>query len=223
MEVVIRKYRPSDKDLVCTLFSRGTLEHIHPCFYNAITSPLYLGIIVALCAAGYLLGSVFGAVLFPGVWVGLIYYCCHELLSSFVRLTLQTDMQDIPAYYLRRPDDCFWVAEAKIDGRLQIIGTAAVVARQRGKKRQGELTRLNTSALVRRMGLGLRLTQTVIDFCKERGFSELVLETSCSRIASLALYKKLGFICVFLGYDNHAPFWILRLARDPTVKMIKFL
>uniref|UniRef100_A0A3P9B5N4 N-acetyltransferase 8-like 2 n=1 Tax=Maylandia zebra TaxID=106582 RepID=A0A3P9B5N4_9CICH len=120
--LVIRRYRPADKDTVLTLFSTGILEHIRPCFYNAMTSPLYLTITPTLCAVGYLLGSVFGAVLFPAAWVGLIYYCCHEVYASFVRVRLRNDMQDIPGNFLSRPDDCFWVAEAEVGARAQVVG-----------------------------------------------------------------------------------------------------
>uniref|UniRef100_A0A674NK06 N-acetyltransferase 8-like 2 n=1 Tax=Takifugu rubripes TaxID=31033 RepID=A0A674NK06_TAKRU len=176
IHLLIRKYEPSDKDAACRLFRTGILEHIHPCFHNAMTTPLYIFITVALSAAGILLGSVLGALVLPGIWVGLIYYSCHGLYSSFVLAKLQTDMRDISRSYLSRPGDCFWVAEAQIDGTSQI----------------GELFRMIISPLCRRMGLGARLTQTVIDFCKEHGFSEVVLETSTTQAAAVALYKKLG-------------------------------
>lgn len=223
MQLVIRKYRPSDKNAVCTLFSIGILEHIRPSFHNAMTSPLYLAITLALCAAGYLLGSVFGAVVLPGVWVGLIYYCCHELYSSFVQGKLQTDMQDIPGYYLSRPDDCFWVAEAEVDGRPQIMGIVAVMAKQSGKERQAELFRMIISPSCRRMGLGVRMAQTVIDFCKERGFSELMLETSSTQIAAVALYKKLGFSFVLSHTETHAPSLIITLTKVTIIRMKKCL
>lgn len=222
MQLVIRKYRPSDKDAVCALFSSGNLEHIHPCFHNAITSPLYFGITVVLCVAGFILGSVFGAVVLPGVWVCLIYYCCHELYSSFVRVKLQTDMQDIPSFYLSRPDDGFWVAESEIDGKHQIMGMVALVAKQSGKK-QGELFRMIISPSCRRMGLGARLTQSVIDFCKERSFSELVLETSSTQTAAVALYKKLGFRLILSHTETHAPFWIMTLSKVKILRMKKCL
>uniref|UniRef100_A0A8D0CZL9 N-acetyltransferase 8-like 2 n=1 Tax=Sander lucioperca TaxID=283035 RepID=A0A8D0CZL9_SANLU len=102
-------------------------------------------------------------------------------------------MQDIPGNYLSRPDDCFWVAEAEVDGRAQIMGMVAVVAKQSGEERHGELFRMIISPSCRRVGLGFRMAQTVIDFCKERGFSRVVLETSSPATAAVALYKKLGF------------------------------
>ncbi|XP_056886477.1 probable N-acetyltransferase CML5 [Takifugu flavidus] len=223
MQLLIRKYEPSDKDAACRLFRTGILEHIHPCFHNAMTTPLYIFITVALSAAGILLGSVLGALVLPGIWVGLIYYSCHRLYSSFVLAKLQTDMRDISRSYLSRPGDCFWVAEAQIDGMSQIVGIVAVVAKQSAGKQQGELFRMIISPLCRRMGLGARLTQTVIDFCKEHGFSEVVLETSTTQAAAVALYKKLGFHIVLTHTETEAPFWIVMLTKVKILKMKKYL
>ncbi|KAE8298300.1 Adenosine receptor A1 [Larimichthys crocea] len=223
MQLVIRRFRPSDKDAVRNLFSIGIREHIGPCFYRAMSSPFYLVITLALCVAGYLLGSVFGAVMLPGVWIGLVYYCCHKLYASFVREKLQTDMQDIPANYLSKPDDFFWVAEAEVDGRAQIMGMVAVVAKQSGKEKHAELFRMIISPSCRRMGLGLRLAQTVVDFCKERGISEVTLETSSTQTAAVALYKKLGFSQVLTHTETQAPFWIVTLAKVTVIRMKKHL
>lgn len=223
MQLVIRRFRPSDKDAVRNLFSIGIREHIGPCFYRAMSSPFYLVITLALCVAGYLLGSMFGAVMLPGVWIGLVYYCCHKLYASFVREKLQTDMQDIPANYLSKPDDFFWVAEAEVDGRAQIMGMVAVVAKQSGKEKHAELFRMIISPSCRRMGLGLRLAQTVVDFCKERGISEVTLETSSTQTAAVALYKKLGFSQVLIHTETQAPFWIVTLAKVTVIRMKKHL
>ncbi|XP_054473631.1 N-acetyltransferase 8-like 2 [Anoplopoma fimbria] len=223
MQLLIRPYRPSDKDTVLTLFSVGIREHIGPCFRNAMTSPLHLGVTLALCVAGYLFGSVLGAVVLPGVWVGLVYYCCHELYASFVKEKLRTDMQDIPRMYLSRPEDCFWVAEAEVDGRTQVLGTVAVVAKQSGKERFGELFRMIISPSCRRMGLGVRMTQTVVDFCKGRGYSKVVLDTSSTQAAAVSLYEKLGFIHVASHTETHASNWIVTMAKVTILKMEKHL
>ncbi|XP_042358998.1 probable N-acetyltransferase camello [Plectropomus leopardus] len=223
MQLVIRRYCPSDKDAVLTLFSNGMQEHILPCFYNAMTSPLYLAISLALCVAGYLLGSVLGAVVLPGAWVGLLYYCCHDLYASLVREIVQKDMQDIPGIFLSRPDDCFWVAEAEVDGRAQIMGTVAVVAKLRGEERHADLCRMIVSPSYRRMGLGFRLAQTAVDFCKERGFSKMMLETSSPATAAVALYEKLGFSHVLSYTETQLCVWKVMLTRVKVVIMEKHL
>ncbi|XP_059185281.1 N-acetyltransferase 8-like isoform X2 [Centropristis striata] len=223
MKLLIRQYRPSDKDTVCSLFSIGVMENIGTCFRNAITSPLYLTITLALCVAGYLLGSVLGAVVLSGAWVGLVYYSCYELYASYRRKSLRTDMQDIPGNYLSRPDDNFWVVEAEVDGRAQIVGSVAVVAKQNGKERYGELFRMVISPSCRRAGLGSKLTKTVINFCKERGFSKVVLKTSSPFTAAVALYKKLGFSHIYSNTGPVAPISIVKLARVTILYMEKHL
>ncbi|KAM3877695.1 N-acetyltransferase 8-like 2 [Diretmus argenteus] len=223
MQLVIRRYHPSDKDTVQTLFSDGILEHIGPSFYSAMTSPLYLGFILVLCAAGFLLDSVLGALVLLGGWVGLVYYCCHEIYSCYVREKLRTDMQDIPGNYLTRPDDHFWVAEAEINGKSQVIGMVAVVAKQSGKEMYGELFRMIISSSCRQAGLGSRMAQTVIDFCKERGFSRVVLETSSTQTAAVALYKKMGFTHVIAKTTTQAPDWLPKVARVKILRMEKRL
>ncbi|KAG7226711.1 hypothetical protein INR49_014059, partial [Caranx melampygus] len=103
---------------------------------------------------------------------GLVYCCCYELYAGYVRERLRTDMQDIPGNYLSRPDDCFWVAVAEVDGRVEIMGMVAVMAKQSGEG---------------------KMAQIVVDFCRERGIPKVVLETSSTQMAAVALYKKLGF------------------------------
>ena len=223
MKLLIRRYRPSDKDTVLQLFSVGINEHIGPCFRTAMTSSLHLAIALALCVAGYLLGSVLGSVVLPGAWVGLVYFCCHAVYADYVREKLRTDMQDIPGNYLSRPDDCFWVAEAEVDGRTQIMGMVAVVAKQSGEERYGELFRMIISPSCRRMGLGFKLAQTVVDFCKERGFSKVVLETSSIQTAAVSLYEKLGFSHVRSHTNTYSHDWVIVLAKVSVLIMEKHL
>lgn len=223
MQLTIRRYRPSDSDKVRTLFSAGTLEHIRTCFYNAMTSPLYITITLALCVAGFLYGSVLGAVVLPGVWVSFVYCCCYELYAAYVRERLRTDMQDIPGNFLSRPDDCFWVAEAEINGRAQLIAMVAIVTKVNGGEKHAELFRMIISPSCRRMGMGSRMAQTALDFCKERGVSEVVLETSSTQSPAVALYKKMGFSHFLSHHETQSPTWLVRIARVTILRMKKRL
>ncbi|KAJ0068677.1 hypothetical protein NL108_010346 [Boleophthalmus pectinirostris] len=221
MHLIIRRFHPSDRDSVCELFSVGIKEHIGPCFYNAMSSRLYITITTSLCAAGYCLGSWLGAVLLPGLWISVVYYCCYEIYAGYVRNRLRTDMRDIPGCFMSRPGDCFWVAEAEMEGHAQILGTVAVVEREDGGERFGELFRMIIAPTCRRMGLGRRLTQTVVDFCKEGGFSKVVLETSSTQAAAVALYEKMGFKVVLVHKKTEAAFWITLLSQITVIRMEK--
>ncbi|XP_059185287.1 putative N-acetyltransferase 8B [Centropristis striata] len=223
MQPVIRPYRPSDKDTVRALFTFSAHDQFRLSFNKAITSPLYLAITLALCVAGYLLGSVLGAVVLPGAWVGLVYSCCHETYVYYLRESLRTDMQDIAGNYMRTADECFWVAEAEVEGRAQIVGMVAVMAKQSGKERYGELFRMVISPSCRRMGLGSKLAKTVINFCKERGFSKVVLDTTSPLAPAVALYKKLGFSHVNSHTETVAPVWVVKLSRVTLLYMEKHL
>lgn len=223
MQLVIRRYRPADKDTVLTLFTTCTWEHVCPCFRNAMTTPLYFTITLALGVAGYLVGSVFGALLFPAAWVGFIYCCCRELYFGYVREKLRTDMQDIPGNFLSRSGDCFWVAEAEVEGRPQVIGMVAVAAKHSATEKYGELFRMITAPQCRRMGLGSRLAQTAIDFCKEQGFSKVVLETTSTQMAAVALYSKLGFNRVVSHTCTNKLSTIGSLTRVTIIRMEKYL
>ncbi|KAM9408680.1 N-acetyltransferase 8-like isoform 1-T2 [Pholidichthys leucotaenia] len=222
MKVVIRQFRPSDLDSVQRLFMIGQLEQIHPSFIRAMTSPLYVTITLTLSITGYLLGSIFGAVLLPAAWVSLIYYSCHTVFNFYMRMTLQADMGDISGFYLSRPDHCFWVAEAEVNGRAQVVGMVAVVARENGGEKYGELSRLVVSPQCRRLGLGCQLIQTVMDFSKDRGFSKVELDTSSIREEAVALYKKLGFKHVLTHVPPEIPFHLL-LTRIRCMIMEKHL
>lgn len=229
VHLVVRRYRPSDKAAVLTLFCDGILEHINPSFYNAISNPVNVGVALFLSMAGYMLGggSTLWALLSAGAWVGLVYYCCSQLYSSFVRERLRTDMQDIPGCYLSHPDNCFWVAETEVNGRVEILGMVAVVAKKvvggRDGEMSGELFRMIVSTKCRRTGLGSRMTQTVIDFCKERGFSKVVLETSSIQTSAVALYKKLGFSHILSHTKTYSPEWMTIISRVTILKMEKVI
>ncbi|XP_030633646.1 N-acetyltransferase 8-like 2 [Chanos chanos] len=228
MHIVIRRYQTSDKDAVQTLFRDGIQEHINPSFIGAITQPLFVAVTLCLCVTGYILGgqSFPLALLAGGLWVALVYYSCYELYAGFVRIKLQTDMQDIPGYYLSSPDNCFWVAEAEIDGRSQIVGMVAVEAKTEESgdgKRYGELFRMIVSSACRRCGLGARLAKTAVDFCKEHGFSKVVLETSSTQRAAVVLYRKLGFTLTLVHTETYTPRWLTWLTGVTILKMEKDL
>ncbi|XP_008319361.1 N-acetyltransferase 8-like 2 [Cynoglossus semilaevis] len=223
MKLLVRPYRPVDRDAVRALFSWGIREHIVPCFKNNMSSPLYLVITLALCVVGYIVASVFGAVVLPALWMSLVYYSGYYIYDGFVRRKLVTDMQEISRNYMSRPDDCLWVAEAEVDGRVQILGMVAVKGQQNGKEKCGELLRMIVSPTCRRMGLGHRLAQTVVDFCRERGFSKVMLETSSIQKAAVALYKKMGFRHIVFQSKHDFPLWIVALSNVKVLKLEKQL
>lgn len=219
MQPMVRKYRPHDKDAVCSLFSSSNMELIRPCFNKSVSSPLHLLIAAALCTAGYLLGSAPAAVALPVAFIALIYYSCHSVYSNYVHLQLRTDMKDISGSFLSRLDDCFWVAEALVNGKPQIVGAAAIKTKQSGEGRQAELCKLVVSSSCRRMGLGVKMVEVAIDFCKERGIPRMTLTTSNIRMAAVNLYKKVGFSVVSTYTEVDDRFWVAKLSKLQGMRM----
>ena len=102
-----------------------------------------------------------------------------------------------------------WVAaapsgsgEERIVGTVQVIGPTTLAempsdlrlnSEWRLKDDVAELKRLRVADDIRRRGVGTRLTQAVIDWCRGNGFRTLVLNTTTPQKPAIALYKRLGF------------------------------
>ncbi|XP_066578948.1 N-acetyltransferase 8-like [Amia ocellicauda] len=68
--------------------------------------------------------------------------------------------------------------------------------RERLEQEEGKVAQLFRMLVLpgwRRRGLGRRLAQTALAFCSERGYSRVILQTSSTQVAALALYRALGF------------------------------
>ncbi|XP_071758750.1 N-acetyltransferase family 8 member 3 [Centroberyx gerrardi] len=248
----IRKYTPSDEHAVTALFRNGILEHVYPAFFKAMSHPDHVGVALSISMAGYVLGgsSYFQALLFGGAWAGLIYFCCHDIYERYMLRRLSTDMADIQANYLDNPDNAFWVAEEEVNGQSKVVGMVAVtgkrggevtggerydelnggvmgaapeMARDAGDGSYGELPHMVVSFACRRKGLGSQLTQKALDFCKERGYSCLALDTSSPQTAAASLYQKLGFVQTATHSNTHANRWFSKLARINVMRMEKFI
>ncbi|XP_063072475.1 N-acetyltransferase 8-like 2 [Engraulis encrasicolus] len=223
MQLVIRQFRPSDGDAIRALFADGIQEHINPSFTHAMRQPPYFVLTLLLGVAGYLLGGWLLAACLAAVWPGLVYCCCYELYAGFVRARLRTDMRDIQRSYLSDPDNTFLVAEAEVNGRPRCMGMVAVEGKTEtgSGRRYGELFRMIVSSECRRAGLGTRLAHSAVDFCKERGFFKVVLETSSTQRSAVALYYKMGFMLTHTHTDTEAPQWVTKLTKVTVLRMEK--
>lgn len=228
VHVVIRKFQPSDSEAVKTIFQDGIQEHIIPSFIHAISWPLHITLTLCLCIVGYILSgeSVVLALLAGASWIGLLFCCCYEFYAGYVRLKLRTDMRDITGFYIKNPDNCFWVAETEVNGRPLVVGMVAIEAKNLPNfdgQKYGELFRMIVSSECRHTGVGSRLGKIALDFCKERGYSKVVLHTSSVQKAAVSLYIKMGFTLVETHMQGEAPWWVIWLIRVKILKMEKVL
>ncbi|MED6242569.1 hypothetical protein ATANTOWER_006526 [Ataeniobius toweri] len=244
----IREYKPSDKHGVMSLFCHGILEHVYPAFFKAITNPDHVGIALSISMAGYVLGgsSYFQALLFGSLWAGLIYYCCHDIYDSYMMGRLSTDMADIAANYLEIPSNGFWVAEANVNGQAKVVGMVAVIGKRQEEEEErfddlnrggnstefaqdasdgsyAQMSHIVVGFAWRRRNLGSQLTRKALDFCKEQGFSRLVIDLSSPQTAAISMCQKLGFVQMALHSNTHANPWFSKVARINVMQMEKLI
>ncbi|XP_055079067.1 N-acetyltransferase family 8 member 3 [Periophthalmus magnuspinnatus] len=244
----IRKYAPSDQPAVMSLFRDGIMEHVYPAFFKTLSHPDHIGIALSISMAGYVLGgsSYFQAFLFGSAWAGLLYYCCNEIYEGYMEQRMAADMANVQTSYLDNPDSAFWVAETEVKGQQKSVGIAAVIGKRSevegerfddwnggviGEESEfgqdagsyGELMHLVVAFPWRRNYFGSEMMQKVMDFCKERGYSRVVLDVSSSQTAAIALFQKFGFVQTASHNNTHSNRWFSRLARINMLRMEKVI
>ena len=127
-----------------------------------------------------------------------------------------TSIQDVSASWVAAvPSES---GEERIAGTAQVIGPTTLaemppdlpLGREwRLRHDVAELKRLRVADDMWRRGVGTRLTQAVIDWCRVHGFRTLVLNTTTPQKPAIALYKKLGFREVERTYlDKYELVWL---------------
>lgn len=168
------------------------MEHIPATFHHILTLPRTLLLILGLSLCVLLfsgswplaLVSSFTLLVFLRLLVGYPW-------KQYVDVCLHTDMADIPKSYLSARDSCFWVAECG----GQVVGTVGALPVENpplGKK-QLQLFRLSVAVEHRGEGIGKALVRTVLQFARDQGYGEVVLDTSIMQRSAVALYLGMGF------------------------------
>ncbi|NXE30911.1 CMLO acetyltransferase, partial [Ardeotis kori] len=188
----IRQYREQDYDAVRSLFAHGILEHMPACYRHMLRSPrtqlelLVLFAAVRVAVGSWLLGLGAVALVLAAVWP-----LTRSLYVAYVQQVLSTDLLDITTSYLRAPDSCFWVAEAK----GAVVGMVAVAPpldpAERGTAL--ELKRMSVSKDYRGQGISKALCGEVLRFTRARGYGAVVLSTSMVQDVAQRLYEGQGF------------------------------
>jgi len=97
------------------------------------------------------------------------------------------DMERIDAAYFA--DDGysgFWIAECQ----NEIVGMVGV---QRTSQDAAEIRRLRVAPSMRRKGIGTRLMEEALSFCKHHGYLKVALDVRIDRGPAIALFEKFGF------------------------------
>lgn len=90
------------------------------------------------------------------------------------------------AYFGDEGASGFWVA--RWDG--EIIGMVGV---QRHDENVAEIRRLRVHPEYRRHGVGTRLMETAIQFCRDRSYLKVILDTRVEREPAIRIFEKFGF------------------------------
>ncbi|XP_012891229.1 PREDICTED: probable N-acetyltransferase CML1 [Dipodomys ordii] len=188
----IRKYQESDHTQVLALFTNGMEEHIPATFKYLLKLPRTLLL---------LFGMPLSLLLVYGSWM-LAIACVFTLLlflwfiarfpwKQYVAMCSNTDLADITKSYLSSHDSCFWVAEC--EGQVVgMVGAVPVKDPPLGKK-QLQLFRMSVALEHRGKGIAKAMVRTVLQFARDQGFSEVVLETGALQPGAQALYQGMGF------------------------------
>jgi ribosomal protein S18 acetylase RimI-like enzyme len=120
----------------------------------------------------------------------------HELIPphlgaefrSYIERAIHEELGRIEEYYLLRPDQGFWVAEAQGDGAL-----AGMVGVERHDADSAELRRMAVAKAHRRTGIGRALLSMAESFCRQCAYRRIVLSTSELQLAAARLYESSGY------------------------------
>uniref|UniRef100_A0A5F4W6X2 N-acetyltransferase domain-containing protein n=1 Tax=Callithrix jacchus TaxID=9483 RepID=A0A5F4W6X2_CALJA len=188
----IRKYRESDRKWIVGLLSRGMAEHVPATFQQLLKLPrtlilLFGGPLALLLVSGsWLLVLVFSLSLFPALW-----FLDRKPWNMFVDMTLHTDMSDITKSYLSEHGSYFWVAESR-EKAVGMVGALPIDDPTLMEKRL-QLFHLFVDTEHRRQGIAKALVRTVLQFARDQGYSEVVLDTSTIQLSAMALYESMDF------------------------------
>ncbi|XP_052030144.1 probable N-acetyltransferase CML1 isoform X2 [Apodemus sylvaticus] len=188
----IRQYQDSDRETVVDLFTKGMEEYIPDTFRHMLLLPrtllLLLGVALALLLTS---GSWLLAIVCVFFLLLLLRLLVRQPWKEYVAKSLQTDMADITKSYVNRHGACFWVAESG----GQVVGTVGglpVSDPPMGRK-QLQLFHLSVSSQHRGQGIAKALVRTVLQFARDQGYTDVVLDTSILQQGALALYLAMGF------------------------------
>lgn len=96
------------------------------------------------------------------------------------------DIDDIAAAYVQ-PGSGFWVAQV---AGGDVMGTVGVMMTD---EQAGEIRRLRVRNDMRRRGIGSKLLEAAVTFCREQHYLKITLDTFIDRDPAIKLFEKFGF------------------------------
>ena len=97
------------------------------------------------------------------------------------------DLDYLMSGYFECKDSGFWVAQYE----EWIVGMIGV---QRISENSAEIRRLRVRDSFRRKGIGTKLMQHAISFCREKHFLKVVLDVRIERVSAISMFHTFGFL-----------------------------
>jgi len=117
----------------------------------------------------------------------ILTLCYLRHLQYYMNKRLRGDLCDIEESYIKQGDSKLFVA---VNSKKKVIGCIAI------KKRNDdscELYSMSVSKEYRRNGIGGRLMNTALDFCKQMRYKNIHLDTSQYQYYAINFYERLGW------------------------------
>lgn len=95
------------------------------------------------------------------------------------------DIDNIQRAYMKADGNHFWIGEAegKVVGMIGVMGSDGA----------GEIRRLRVAVAYRRRGIGSGLLETALEFCREKNYLKVALDTFVDREPAVKLFEKFKF------------------------------
>jgi putative acetyltransferase len=103
--------------------------------------------------------------------------------QEYVERAIREELGRIEEYYFGRDGQGFWVVD-------DVVGMVGI---ERQTQHAAELRRMAVRSSHRRRGIGRELLRTAEAFCRECGYSKVVLSTSELQVAAMRLYESSGY------------------------------
>ncbi len=117
----------------------------------------------------------------------LILHIQNDEFDIPITLEMQPDLNEIPGFYQINSGN-FWIAksDSKIIGTISLLDIG---------NRKGALRKMFVDKDYRgkEFGVGQKLLNTLVDWAREKGFTEIFLGTTEKFIAAQRFYEKNGF------------------------------
>ena len=110
----------------------------------------------------------------------------RKALDGYIHGALTGDLADIASTYLGRPDSNFWIAEA--DGNP--VGCLGIY---RHSDAEAEVCRVAVDRDSRRLGVASHLMDHAESFCRDAGYSRIILRTASFLTAAINMYQRRGY------------------------------